>query len=177
MTRLTQQTGARRGRARGVLAAAALLAVAACSTDEVVGVNDPDIIIPENVNSAAGAAALRLGALSRFIGGTTGDNGNSAGETLFMYGGMLADEWQTGDSFIQRLETDQRSVTEENSLIRNGYQFAHRARVSAQQAIAALREFAPTTPAWQFAELYFVQGYIENLLAEDFCSGIPFSTV
>jgi len=177
MTRLSNQTGARRGRARAVLAAAALLAAAACSSEDVVSVTDPDIITPENVVTPEGAAALRLGALSRFIGATTGDNGNSAGETLFMYGGMLADEWQTGDSFIQRLETDQRAVTEENSLIRNGYQFAHRARVSAQQAIAALRQYAPATPAWQIAELYFVQGYTENLLAEDFCSGIPFSTV
>lgn len=177
MNRLNRTTGARRGRARRALAVAALLAAAACSTDNVVAVTDPDIITPENVNSPEGAAALRLGALSRFIGATTGDNGNSAGETLFMYGGLLADEWQTGDSFIQRLETDQRSVTEENSLIRNGYQFAHRARVSAQQAITALQQYAPTTPAWQIAELYFVQAYMENLLAEDFCSGIPFSTV
>jgi len=177
MTRLIEQTGARRARVRGAIAAAALLAAAACSPSDVVGVTDPDIIVPENVVTPEGAAALRLGALSRFIGATTGDNGNSAGETLFMYGGLLADEWQTGDSFIQRLETDQRAVTEENTLIRNGYQFAHRARVSAEQAIAALRQYAPATPAWQIAELYFVQGYVENLLAEDFCSGIPFSTV
>jgi hypothetical protein len=160
-----------------VLAAAALLAAAACSSQDIVAVTDPDIITPENVGSAEGAEALRIGTLSRFNGATTGDNGNSAGETLFMYGGLLADEWQTGDSFIQRVETDQRVVTESNTLIRNGYQFAHRARVSAQEALAALRQYAPATPAYQLAEMYFVQAYIENLLAESFCSGLPFSTV
>jgi len=159
-----------------VLAAALLLPLAACSADEIVEVTDPDIINPEDVGSPAGAEAVRVGTLSRFMGATTGDNGASAGETLFMYGGLLADEWQTGDSFIQRVETDQRTVSESNTLIRGGYQFAHRARVSAQQAIALLAEFAPGTPSHQVAEMYFVQAYIENLLAESFCSGVPFSS-
>jgi len=134
-TRLNLRRRRRPGRGRTVLAAAALLAAAACSAQDIVEVSDPDIIVPGNVASAEGAEALRVGTLSRFNGATTGDNGNSAGETLFMYGGLLADEWQTGDSFIQRVETDQRVVTESNTLIRNGYQFAHRARVSAQQAL------------------------------------------
>lgn len=177
MRTMLNQIGRRARRAAGLLAVAALVPAAACSVNDIVEVTDPDIINPDNVNSAAGAAALRVGALSRFMGSTTGDNGNSAGETMFMYSGLLADEWQTGDSFIQRVETDQRVVTEINSLVRGGYQFAQRARVSAQQAAAALREFAPATPAWQIAELYFVQGYVENMLAEHFCSGLPFSTV
>ena len=176
-TRLNLQRRRRPGRGRAMLATLALLAAAACNSQDIVEVTDPDIITPDNVGSAEGAEALRIGTLSRFNGATTGDNGNSAGETLFMYGGLLADEWQTGDSFIQRVETDQRVVTESNTLIRNGYQFAHRARVSAQEALAALHEFAPATPAYQLAEMYFVQAYIENLLAESFCSGLPFSTV
>ena len=99
------------------LALAAMLPAVACSkVDSVLEVTDPDIIDPGNVTSAAGANALRLGALSRFIGATTGDNGGSSGETLWLYSGLLADEFRSGDTFNQRDQTDQRAITYENGL-------------------------------------------------------------
>jgi hypothetical protein len=160
------------------LALAAMLPAAACSdVDNILEVTDPDIIDPGNVSSAAGANAVRLGALSRFIGATSGDNGGSSGETLWLYSGLLADEFRSGDTFNQRDQTDQRAITYENANIENGYTYAHRARVSAIQALDAMREFAPNAPAAQLAELYFVQAYTENMLGEMFCSGVPFSSV
>ncbi len=166
-------------RALGVLALATSLPLAACSTDEILSVNDPDIIDPGALATAGGAEATRIGALSRFIGATSGYNtsGGSLGETLFTYGGLLADEWQTGDTFIQRVETDQRTVQVSNSGITNGLRYAFRARLSAEQAIRSLREFAPDGPSWHVAEMYFVQAYLENMLAEHFCSGLAFSTI
>lgn len=161
--------------ALGAAAAAALLA--ACSTDEVLSVTDPDIINPIDVSSPDGADALRVGALSRFIGATTGYNGGSSGETLWMYSGLLADEWQTSDTFAQRIETDARHVIDSNNNIANGYLYAHKARVAAAQAIRALGEFAPAAPKWQTAEMYFVEAYLENMLAEHFCNGIAFADV
>lgn len=160
------------------LALVALLPAAACSNvDDILEVTDPDIIDPGNVSSAAGANAVRLGALSRFIGATTGDNGGSSGETLFLYSGLLADEFRSGDTFNQRDQTDQRVITYENANIENGYTYAHRARVSAIQALDVMREFAPNAPVAQLAELYLVQAYTENMLGEMFCSGVPFSSV
>jgi hypothetical protein len=170
-----------RGRLRrtlGVLALAAGLPMAGCNTDEIVAVTDPDIILPGDVASATAAEAARVGALARFIGSTSGyGGGGSLGETLFVYGGLLADEWQTGDTFIQRLETDQRVFQTNNSAVATAARLAFRARLSAEQAAQALRQFAPDAPQWQIAEMYFVQGFMENLLAEHFCSGLPFSTV
>ena len=58
MRTMLNQIGRRARRAAGLLAVAALVPAAACSVDEIVEVTDPDIINPNNVNSAAGAAAL-----------------------------------------------------------------------------------------------------------------------
>ena len=166
-------------RSRGVLAAAVLvLGAAACSSiDDALDVTDPDIINPGDVRSAAGADAVRLGALARFNGSTSGDNGGSSGESLWMYTGLFTDEFRSGDTFNQRDQTDKRAITYENANIENGYLYAHRARISATQALDALRAYAPDAPAAQLAEMYFVQAYVENQLAEAFCSGVPFSSV
>lgn len=176
---MTRQFVTRRlGRGLGALAVLAALTPAACSSvDNVLDVTDPDIISPENVSSAAGANALRIGALSRFNGATSGNNGGSTGESLWLYTGLFADEFRSGDTFAQRDQTDQRAITYENVNIENGYTFAHRARVSAIQALDALRRFAPDAPPAQLAEMYFVEAYTENELAEAFCSGVPFSSV
>jgi hypothetical protein len=164
-------------RTLGVLALVAGLPLAGCSTEDIVSVTDPDIINPADINSPSGAEAVRIGALSRFIGTTSGGSGGTFFETLFVWSGLLADEWQTGDTFTQRLQTDARAIQENNSGITDGLRNAFRARLSAEQAIRALQQFAPNTPRWQIAELYFAQGYIENMLAEHFCSGIAISTV
>src|SRR5688500_9441848 len=84
---------------------AGLVAVVACSPTELLEVTDPDIIDPRDVNSAAGADGLRLGALRLLNTATSG------GESLLLLGGLFADEWINGDSFIARQEIDQRVVT------------------------------------------------------------------
>jgi len=53
----------------------------------------------------------------------------------------------------------------------------HRARLSANLAQAALAKFAAKTPASLRAEVLAVQGYTELVLADQFCSGVPLSTV
>ena len=148
--------------------------MAACSSD-LLSVEDPDIINPSNVQSAAGADAVRLGALSRFTNATSGGNDNS--DNLFLLGGMFADEWINGDSFIARQEIDQRVITAENSFLTNANRNLHRARLSAEQAVELLTRYNPSAPGWQVAEMYLVQAYVTNLLAEHYCSGLVFSTV
>ena len=147
------------------------LASTACDTTEFLGVEDPDIINPSNVQSAAGANAVRLGALSRL------NSASSGGESMLLLGGLFTDEWINGDSFIGRQEVDQRVITVQNSFVTDASRSLHRARLSAQQAIELLSEFAPTAPGWQPAEMYLVQAYIENLASEHFCNGLVFSTV
>ncbi len=147
------------------------LALSACTVTEVLEVTDPDLINPSDVASAAGAEAVRLGALARFNSATSGD------ESLLQLGGLFSDEWNNGDSFIARQEIDQRTITRENTFVTAADRVWHRATISAQQALDLLRQYSPGAPGWQLAEMYFVQAYLENLAADHFCSGIVFSAI
>src|SRR5687768_7660988 len=123
---------------QGGAALGAVVAMGACDTQRLVAVSDPDIISPELVTSAAAADALRLGVLGRFNQGTTG------GEGMFLYSGMLTDEFESGDTFIERNQMDQRSVLIENGNLDGGYRAIQRIRVGAQQAQKALRDYDAT---------------------------------
>lgn len=171
-------TGAGRGWLRGAarLAACAVMAagIAGCDS-ELLSVDDPDIIDPTDVQSAAGADAVRIGALARL--GTATSGGGDVTDNLFLLGGLFADEWINGDSFIARQEIDQRVITPENNFLTASSRTLNRARLSAEQAVALLAQYNPGAPAWQVAEMHFVQAYTVNLLAEHLCSGLVFSTV
>lgn len=156
-------------RAAGV-ASLALLPLAGCSTvDESLAVVDPDIINPEDTQSPAAAAALRLGAFTRHNQATSG------GESFWLLGGLMADEYRSGDTFVQRDQTDQRAVETNNGNVNTAFRAAHRARVAAQIAARALQ--TNEADAWQVAEMYMLQAYHENQLTEHMCSGIPWSTI
>ena len=156
-----------------LVAAAGLLAGAGCSPTDVLNISDPDIINPGDVQSAAGADAVRTGALARFNEATSG--GAAGSESLFLFGGLFADEWINGDSFVARWEIDRREISTENNQLTPTNRVLHRTRMAAAQAIDLLGEFAPAAPAWQVAEMHMVQGYVTNLLAEHYCDGLVFS--
>ena len=93
----------------------ALGALTACNTHDLLQVTDPDIINPSDVQSAAGAAAVRVGAIGRLTAATSG--GSSGSEGLLLLSGLFADEWNNGDSFIARQEVDQRVITISNTFL------------------------------------------------------------
>lgn len=146
--------------------------VAGCmSSDRILSVQDPDIINPADVQSPAGANAVRIGALARLNTATSGD------ESLFLLGGMLADEWINGDSFIDRQQVDQRVIVTSNSFLTTASRAINRARLSALQATQLLKQYSSTAPGWQLAEMYFVEGFTENQMGEDYCNGLVLSSV
>lgn len=167
--------GARLRRTAVIASLAALgagaLPMASCSPTEFLEVEDPDIINPSDVQSPAGANAVRLGALGRFNAATSG------AESLFLLGGLFADEWINGDSFIARQEIDQRVITPENTFLTTANRALHRARLAAEQATELLAEFVPNAPAWQVAEMHLIQAFVVNVMAEHYCDGLVFSTV
>ena len=154
-------------------AAAAALVLGGCSLNEVVKATDPDVIDPAFVQSPSAADGIRVGTLGRFNANTVG------GESMFLYGGLMADEFTTGDTFVQRNETDQRSVTPENGNLTTAFRGIHLARVGAIQARDALRAFPQPGGGneWRLGEMFFVEAYMINLLAEHFCNGQPLSTL
>ena len=145
---------------------ACAIGLTACTTDSLLSAVDPDIIDPANVQSANGANAVRLGALSRLRQVAGGS------ESTWLFGGLLADEWSTSSTFVQNDETDERQVQLNNSSVQGMLRTLYRVRTSANQAIALLNKYRPT-PARDIGEMYFARGYAELQLASDFCNGIP----
>jgi starch-binding outer membrane protein, SusD/RagB family len=167
----------RRGRTAAAIACAiaGTIALAACHPTEVLQVQDPDIINPTNVQSAAGANAVRLGAIGRLNAATSG--GSTTSEGLLLLSGLFADEWNNGDSFIDRWAVDQRSINPPNTFLTDVDRMLQRARVSASQAVELLRTFNPTGPVADVGEMYFVQAYVENAIGEHYCNGLTLSRI
>jgi hypothetical protein len=170
---MSQHAALRRrlGRASALLATGALAAFALACTDakeNLLTAVDPDLINPADVNSPDGANALRIGALARLRTATAMSDGD------WLFGGLLADEWSTSSTFVQNDEADERNMKEDNSTVTGFYRDLNRVRTGANQAIAALRQYAPT-PASNIAEMYFVRGFAEMQLAQDFCNGLVLS--
>ena len=149
-------------------AALAVALLGACSIDTLLLAPDPDLVPPGTVTSAEGANAVYVGALDRFRNITGG------GESTWLFGGLLADEWSTSSTFIQNDETDQRRIQENNGSVTGQFRNLNRVRTAANQAIGGLSTYSPTRIA-ERAEMYFARGFAEMQLAQDFCNGIPLS--
>jgi starch-binding outer membrane protein, SusD/RagB family len=135
----------------------------------------PTVIDPSAVNSAAGADALRIGALGR-LRGIAG--GSSSGDAPWMFAGLLTDEWKSSDTFSQRNETDQRAVQDNNANLTPVLRELYRTRNSAIEAIGALVTYGPTAlptplPDADIGQMYMVMGFAEIQLGEFFCNGTP----
>lgn len=148
----------------------AVLGLAACDTlkDNLLEAVNPSIIDPSSVESPAGATAVRNGALSRLRSAT------ADGESSWLFGGLLVDEWATSSTFVQNDETDQRQIQLNNSTVNSTLRLLYRVRTSANQAVGLLNKWKPT-PAVDIGEMYFARGFAELQLASDFCNGIPLS--
>ncbi len=150
--------------------------LSACNRDKVLSIVDPDIIPPGNINSAEAAEALRAGAITRLTDITGGFQPPQASlnEGIFHFGGALADEWRSSDTFVQRDQTDQRAVQESNSAMTLMARGLNRTRVAALQARDALRTYKPNSVS-DVGQMYWVRGWAEMSIAENFCNGSPIS--
>ncbi|HTE46676.1 MAG TPA: hypothetical protein VK636_15595 [Gemmatimonadaceae bacterium] len=159
-----------RGRGRTVwtlVAASTLCLLAACQngvTDNLLDADHPTIIDPNNVNSAAGADAIRVGALLN-LRQITSD---------WTLAGLVSDEWDITVSASVTGFIDQRRGS--NPFAIGGFTTTLRAlatiRTSANLAIPLLKKWEPT-PVANIAEMYFARGMGELQIAADFCNGIP----
>lgn len=170
IVKIKMKSAGRRGGALSalVLTVSCLLGSCQSATSSLLDVQDPDLIKPEDVNTADGALSLRNGALNRFRNITGG------AESTWLFGGLLADEWSTSSTFVQNDETDQRSIQLNNGSITGFLRNIARTRTASNQALKALVQFAPTQTS-AIAEMYFARGFAELQLASDFCNGIPLS--
>ena len=152
---------------------AALLPLPGCSDRGILEVTNPDII--PTVNSAAGALALKNGVVLRLAQVTAGLGGNGP-DNLFIYGGLLADEYRSGDTFVQRNDMDQRRWDPTNTFLAGPFRSLNRVRVAGATAIGALRTYAPA-PASNIGLMFAFIAFADNLEGEYYCNGIPLSSV
>ncbi|MGH7719876.1 MAG: hypothetical protein ACREON_13665, partial [Gemmatimonadaceae bacterium] len=158
------------------LALAAGLTLPACSLDEILSIEDPDAATPASLEGKDALPALLAGAIGDLQVGYAGDGGSTgAGEGIVNYGGLLADEFISTESFPTRVPIDQRDLTSENPSVSNVYLLLHVARAAAERAAAQFAEFEPNSAGHATALAFAGFSYIA--LAENFCSGIPVSTL
>ena len=151
--------------------------LAACNRDKILTITDPDIIPPDAAASPEAAEALRLGAITRLSDVTGGLQGNgSLNEGIFHFSGVVADEWRSTDTFVQRDEADSRSITEANTAMTLEARGLNRARVAAIQAIPVLQKWKPNNVS-DVGQMYWIRGWAEMSIAENFCNGSPISSL
>lgn len=145
------------------------LAVAVTGCDrvksELLAPQNPGLVDPAAVNSPTAALALRVGALGRYKQVTNG----SGGESIWEYGGTLADEFKNADFASFRIGADQR-VTDAG--VSWNYTATTQARGFVRDAIAAMKTYNPDSSA-MIGELYAELGFLEMTMADNYCNGIP----
>ena len=90
-----------------------------------------------------------------------------------MMSDLLTDVWKSTDTFLERNETDQRRIQSSNGVWASAYLMAQRVRGYARDAIKPLATTEPSQPAEQ-GEMWFLIGFAETQLNQDFCNGVPF---
>ncbi|MGH7617381.1 MAG: hypothetical protein ACREPM_09155, partial [Gemmatimonadaceae bacterium] len=117
-----------------ITAAAVLAGCDTIKTNLLEAVN-PSVIDPSSVQSAAGATAVRNGALSRLRSAT------ADGESTWLFGGLLVDEWSSSSTFVQNDETDQRSIQLNDGTVNSELRALYRVRTDANQAVGLLKQY------------------------------------
>lgn len=149
-----------------------LLSLAGCG---LLDTDQPNIVEPGDVETAAGAQARRVGAIADFAFAQDGD-GTTFEDGHILLSGLMSDEFVLSTTPPTEQEVDQRRVFELNSTVYDLFVNLHRARAAAEAAAAALEEFS-IDPAAEpgIAEMLSLAGYSYLFFGESFCSGVPFS--
>ncbi len=167
-----------RAGARGIrlplstLGLALALSLGACSLDELLKVDDPDVATPGSLDNPQALPAVLAGARSEF---QVAYSGNTGAEGQINLSGMFADELLNAESFPTRIEVDQRSVKVDNATTQGLFRQLARARASAEFAVGKYEKFDPGVEG--HAEALTLAGFSIILFGENYCSGVPFSEV
>lgn len=154
-------------RLRVRLACIGIVLMGAVSCGDLVSVDTLDVIQPTDLENRAGARALRAGAIGDFTNVYAG----TFSHTVVLLSGRITDEFSAaiaGDVYDQR-------TMPEITTVNNMFPLA-RARVGLKQALVAMQRF-DSESGDDIAELFSLRGYTELFFAENFCSGMPLSSI
>ena len=153
-----------RARSTVILSTMAVLAVVGCDRvkTELLAPQNPGLVDPTAVGSPTAALALRVGALGRY-------KQVQAGESIWQYGGTLADEFKNADFSSDRINADQRFT---DAAVSWNYGPVTQSRGFVRDAIKAMKQFNPDSTGL-IGELYMELAFFEMTLADNYCNGIP----
>ncbi len=180
---LHDMIGPRLRRSRRVWVRAASLAGAGMllTSCHLLDVSNPDIVPPEQLNNAAALPSIRAGAIGDLHIAYTGSGAQGSGgttECVILLGGMLSDELINTETFPDRILADARQPQRESVTLTNVFRNVHRARRAAEVAAGKFRTYSPdTTLDAGLSEMLNLAGFSYVFLAENYCSGVPVSTV
>lgn len=160
--------------------ALSLAAVFAASGCRLLDVSNPDIVPGDNLNNPNALPTIRAGAIGDFAiaysgSGAQGSNGTTEGQVLIS--GMLGDELINTETFPDRVFTDARQPQPESGTLTAIFRNLHRARHSTEGAAGRFRALSDTTTNAGLTEMLSLAGYTYVFFAENYCSGVPVSTV
>jgi hypothetical protein len=148
------------------------LAIAACSTDRLLRVDDPDVANPATVAGKDKLPTQLAGLIGDF---QVGVDGSSGSEGLVNLTGLLTDEFSFTETFPTRIVIDERRMTTSNVTLTPIFFNIQRARASGERTSAAYNEFDPDNAGHSHA--LSLTGFAEVFLAETYCSGVPFTSL
>lgn len=154
-----------------VLVMASTVLFGACSLDEMLEVEDVDVTTPDALFDPANLASVRALGIGDF---SVAFGGAGTNEGVVGFSGVMADEFQHIGSWQWIREADTRIVSEDNPGVTDVFRALHRARASTEIATEAYEAIEPDTP--EHAEQVSLHGYTYVFFAENFCSGVPFSS-
>jgi hypothetical protein len=171
------------------LASAIPLLVSGVVACGLLDTNQPNIVGVEDLDTPAGAATKRLGAISTFTLAKDGDfnpvavpgnedafNDDSDGYVL--WSGLLADEFVNPGFIPSRTEVDLRRATSVTAGLAELFQSLSRARNGAEEAAVALQTFGTEPDADSgIPEMLSLAGFTFIFFGEGFCSGVPVSRI
>ena len=156
---------------RRALIGASALALAACSTD-LLTVSDVDIVKPAALSGKSSLPSVLAASIGDF-GVAYGGSNNSEG--LNQMSGLLADEFINSESFPTRIEVDQRNTNEINATTLGIFRTIETARATTDAGEVSFATLDPTNGSR--AEVIALNAFTYVLLAENYCSGVPASTI
>ncbi len=150
-------------------AATLVVSLAACSRDELLEVQTPDIIDPSTLDNPQGVAALYAGAVSEFVF----QMNNAVG--LALYSALFTDESMHASTPPAVREWDLRNVPTSNVVSPVLFLNLQRARARTEDAASRVSGLVSGADA-RVGELWALSAFSYVLFAEHYCSGVPISS-
>ncbi len=153
-----------------MLVGALALGAAACDSEEILNVPDPDVATPESVQDKTALTAVLAGAIGDF---TVAYSGSQGTDSQISISALFTDEFQWAETFPTRQEVDIRSIQPVNVTMDGLFRNLQRARTAASRTADGFARFDPAAAG--YGEALNLEGTVYNLSGENYCSGVPFS--